>query len=323
MSEPLFEWSEVIHELISFLASFAAVGAVGFRYGVLRGRFAPVVARAGAADREPDFFGDAAATAAVIGLVGAIVQVVLFYLGLQAQAARKHLALGAAFSAGGTMTMLQVLFLLLELVGFVVAMRRVRVGWLLAAIGVLALALRGVFAGQWARLINPIHALMGGLWIGTLFVMVAAGIGASFRRDVPPARRGQVVSEMVRAFSPLALGAAAILALFGVITAWRHLHVLSNLWTTPYGLTLIVKLCLVAGVAALGAWNWRRVGPSLGAPEGAVVIRRSATSELTVALLVLITTAILVSMPAPRRPGPPGERAPGAPGPTPPGAVAR
>ena len=123
---------------------------------------------------------------------------------------------------------------------------------------------------------------------------------------------------MVNGFSPLALTMGGVVVLFGLITAWRHLHVLSNLWSTPYGYTLIGKLCFVAGVFGLGAWNWRRQRPTLGSETAAAFVRRSATAELTVAAIVLLITSVLVSLPAPRAPGAPtaapGSRAPSSPG---------
>jgi copper transport protein len=88
-----------------------------------------------------------------------------------------------------------------------------------------------------------------------------------------------------------------------VITAWRHLKTLSALWTTPYGITLIVKLCLVACVLALGAFNFRRQRPLLGTDAGAHSLRGSATAELAVATLVLVVTSLLVCMPSPKPPG--------------------
>jgi putative copper export protein len=41
----------------------------------------------------------------------------------------------------------------------------------------------------------------------------------------------------------------------------------------------------------------------LGSEPAAAAIRRSATAELTVAGVVLVITALLVSLPAPRPPG--------------------
>jgi len=71
------------------------------------------------------------------------------------------------------------------------------------------------------------------------------------------------------------------------------------------GYTLIAKLWVVALVFALGAWNWRRQRPTLGSEAAAASIRRSATAELTVAAIVLVITAVLVSLPSPRPPGEP------------------
>jgi putative copper export protein len=62
-------------------------------------------------------------------------------------------------------------------------------------------------------------------------------------------------------------------------------------------------LVVVGVVLALGAWNWRRQKPRMGSPEGAVRLRRSATTELMTAGVVLAITAILVSLPSPKRPG--------------------
>jgi putative copper export protein len=118
-----------------------------------------------------------------------------------------------------------------------------------------------------------------------------------------------MVAELVNAFSPLALASTAVLALFGVITAWQHLHTLDALWTTPYGITLIVKLVMVAVVLALGAWNWRRQKPLLGSEAGALSLRRTATRELLAAGVVLVITSVLVSLPSPKPPGAPPEEA--------------
>jgi len=104
----------------------------------------------------------------------------------------------------------------------------------------------------------------------------------------------------VARFSNLALAAGALLGVTGVITAWRHLKSWSALWTTSYGYAFDVKMCFVAVVAALGAWNWRRMRPRLGTEEAAGALRRSATAELVFAGIVLVITAVLVSLPSPK-----------------------
>jgi putative copper export protein len=242
---------------------------------------------------------EAARRAAAIGLIGTIVAAALLWYQLPGLAARRHSTV-AQLVAQNAGVELQIGFFVVALVGFVLALRGSRVGWWLAAIGFVCGLLRNAFLAQWGGLTNPLHVLAGGLWIGTLFVMLAAGISVVLNNELALDQRGPIISDMVYSFSPLALGAAPVLVLFGIIIAWKHLHVLSNLWMSPYGQTLIVKLCLVALVFALGAWNWRRQKPTLGSESGALAIRRSATMEVAVAALVLAATAVLLSIPAPR-----------------------
>lgn len=287
--EPLLQWPDALKEFIGFVALFLGAGAVGFRFFALR-------ARSAEADRA--FFDDAARRAAAIGLIGVAIGLVIAWTGLPELAARRHIASSTLLTSDPA-TMMQFGFLALALLGYVLASLRISVGWPLAAIGVIAGALRLAFLGQWSRLINPVHSLAAGLWIGTLFMVVVAGLSALLANEAP-ARRGPIAADMVNSFSPLALTMGGVVVLFGLITAWRHLHVLSNLWSTPYGYALIVKLLLAGTVFVLGAWNWRRQRPTLGTEDAAVSIHRSAIAELTVATLVLVATAIVVSLPSPK-----------------------
>jgi putative copper export protein len=294
---PLLESTDVVRQLVSFAANFVTAGAVGFRLAVARDGGAvgePAVARA---------YADAARRAALLGVLGAVVRVALMSAQLPEQAARARLAVGA-YVAATPAAAIQVALMAAMVVGFALAaMRagsaRVRAGWALAAVAVVGIPLRILVTGDVARVVNPVHMLAGGLWIGTLFVLVVVGLPAVLRGDVPRERRGAVVAEMVGRFSPLALGAASVLATFGVITAWRHLPEPSALWTTAYGRTLLVKLALVAAVVVLGALNWRRMRPRLGTDAATAAMRRSARAELAVAAIVLVVTAVLVSLPAP------------------------
>jgi putative copper export protein len=289
-TEPLIQWPEPIVQFIGFIAQFLAAGAIGFRFFALKGR---------RIESDRPFYVDAASRAAVLGLLGDLVSLVVMLWQLPGLAARKHLSAGA-FLIGDSQTALQFGFLVLAAIGFLIAARHVQAGWFLAAAGVVIGSLRAALAGKWASLINPIHVLAAGFWIGTLFVLVVAGLAALLKHESVRARRGAIAADMVNGFSPLALSMGGIVVLFGVITAWRHLHKLSALWTTPYGYALVVKLLFVAMVFGLGAWNWRRQRPTLGTDEAASSIHRSASAELLVAGIVLTITAILVSLPSPK-----------------------
>ncbi len=289
-ARPLLDWADPPRELIGFLGLFFGAGAVGFRYFALKGR---------EIETDRPFYDDAAQRAAIIGLIGTILSLALAAWELPALAARKHMD-PAAFATSDAATMMELGFLIIALFGFALGIARVGAGWVLAAIGVVVGALRVALLGRWSQLVNPVHSLAAGLWIGTLFVLVTAGLSSLLKNEQTRERRGAIAADMVNGFSPLALTMGAIVVVFGLITAWRHLHHLSALWTTPYGYTLIVKLVFVALVFGLGAWNWRRQRPILGTEPAAVAIRNSARAELTFAVLVLLVTSVLVSLPSPR-----------------------
>lgn len=296
-SRPLIDWTEPFVAYAGFIASFAATGAVGFRFAVLRERILPV--STGGADAELHRLANL--RAAAVGLCGALVSVGLFLTRAPGLAERQHTTIANVLTSG--QSGLQLLILLALAVGLILAMLRFSPGWWLAGLAVVAEALRPAFTGQWNRLANPIHMVAGGMWIGTLFIMVLAGLGSIPRSGLTPEARGLAGARMVNAFSPVALTSAAVLAASGITTAWLHLKYVAALWTTPYGWTLIGKLVVVAGVVGLGAWNWRRQRPMLGAEPATRLLRKSATAELIVAALVLAITSILVSLPSPHLPG--------------------
>jgi putative copper export protein len=68
--------------------------------------------------------------------------------------------------------------------------------------------------------------------------------------------------------------------------------------------TLLVKLGLLVGVMLAGAYNWRVVQRRLGPDDAAAQLRRSATVEVVLAVLVLLVTAVLVATPTPLGVGP-------------------
>jgi putative copper export protein len=305
---PLLHWSKPVTQFVGFVAAFLATGAVGFRYAAVRDR---LTRSDPAAAAERTVYGDAAQRAAALGLLAVVIQAVLLVTRLPAAAARAHVSVGQLVTTD-RQTAATCVLLGAAIVGLALAAARRWSGWPVAAVGIIAGPLVGILGGRWSRLVNPVHELVGGLWLGTLFVLVVAGLTSVLRDEPSRDRRGAIAADMVNGFSPLALTCGTLLVLSGLVTAWQHLNPLSSLWTTPYGYALLLKLCLVAVVFGTGAWNWRRLRPQLGSEDAAVAIRRSSTRELAAATLVLVVTAILVSLPSPRPPRPSGNGAPAA-----------
>jgi putative copper export protein len=288
---PAFSYTDALFELVQFVGYFLAIGAIGFRFGIVR-RLRGISEEAKRILR-PD-------NAALFGIIGVVLLFVSFLGAPYIGSISEHKSFAEVLPRNIAPFQLKMAVLLLALIGFAVVRASPSLGWSLAAIGIVVAVLQPVYTGKLAGKVNAVHILAASTWLGTLLVLTLVGIRGVIRVAPPGGTRAVVVSDLVNSFSPLALTAASIVALTGLTTAWLHLKRLSALWTTSYGVTLVVKLILVLIVATLGAWNWRRVRPSLGESGSEETIRRSATMELTVGALVLLATSVLVTLPSPR-----------------------
>ena len=273
----LIEWPKPFVEYAGFLAAYATIGAVAFRYAVL--------SRADMAMRD-----EAASRAAWIGAAGSALGAV--YLVVAAISSKK----------GHGVPVVPMTAIVAAGVAFVLAARRLTMAWALAALATTVFAVRGMHVEKWTSLVNPLHVIGGALWLGTLFVLVAAALPAALHEQAPVEQRGLAVAWLVHAFSPVALVGASLLALTGVITAVRHVKYLAAMWTTPYGFALDLKLVAVAAVAGFGYWNWQRLKPRLGDETAAREMHTNARYEIAMAGIVLVITGVLVSLPSPKLP---------------------
>jgi putative copper export protein len=290
-AETDFTALDVLHEYIGFVGSFFIVGAVSFYYLLLR----PALSTNAAA------MTSAARTAARIGCIGALLRLIATAMSINTTMTEKHLSFFTVASGRPSMIVAEVMTVIAVIAFAVaaVATRESTIAWAIAGIATLVVMLGGLITTKIGRVVNPLHVFAASMWIGTLFVLVAAGVTTAFGRTMQPAERGPTVAVLVNRFSTIALWSAGVLLLTGVTTAWMHLGQLSALWTSIYGKTLIVKLCLVAAVFVLGAYNNRRLKPSLETEEAARRLARSATFEIAIAAIVLVVTAVLVNLPAP------------------------
>jgi putative copper export protein len=288
---PAFSYIDATTELISFVGYFLAIGAVGFRYGIVR-------RTRGLTDEARGIL--RADNAALLGMLGVLLLALAALGGPYVSAIQEHKTFAESLPKNLAAFEFKLAMLALAFVGFALVRATPPLGWLVAAIGVLCVVLQPVYTGKLAGKVNAVHVLAASTWLGTLLVLAIVGIRGVIGSASAGQQRAVLVADLVNSFSPLALTAATIVALTGATTAWLHLKRVSALYTTSYGITLMVKLLLVLIVAMLGAWNWRRVRPSLGAEGSEHMIRRSSRMELAFAGLVLIVTSVLVTLPSPR-----------------------
>jgi copper transport protein len=300
MDEPLVDVAAWVRWL-GYAALFAVVGACTFRLLVARTVSDPVLPQS------------LARRSAVIGAIAALVLLGALLLRLYLQLEEfsdpeTPLSLEMAgpiitATAWGSGWRWQMAGALAALAGLASAIRW-RMGWGLAAIGTGVSVYAAVRTGHaiehpWGALgtaLQVAHLGSGAIWLGTLLLIVTAAYPAlRQRRD----DREPLLAALIQAYSPMALTAGIVTIALGLLLGWTYVGGFGPLFSSTYGRTLLVKVLLLGGVAATGAWNWRRVRPALGAAPGAARLRRSATIELVFGTLLLAVTAVLVALPAP------------------------
>jgi putative copper export protein len=213
--------------------------------------------------------------------------------------------MGAADIVAGTqwgrIWLLQIVAAAIAAGAFVWARHSTR-GWFAAAVAATVLAITPALGGHAAAslrfttlavLADSLHIVGAAGWLGSLLVLVTVGIPIVTRDERE--ERWQVIASLVNAFSPAALSFAAMVALTGLVAAWLRVGTFAALWSSSYGQTLLVKLAVLLPLAGTGAYNWRRIRPALGTEGATGTLRRTATIELVVALVVICITSVLVA----------------------------
>lgn len=294
-------WAKAGSKFIGFMATFGVFGALGFWLVRMRTQAWLDTMDTGAARVIVPAFQRVDRRAAIIGEIGAWLLLVEFAAIVWRSLAASHVEM-AATKLAEPEDYAQLILTPGLIIAFWFAMKGRRGGWQAALVLGVGLAFCQLVTGRWQALVNPLHGAAAALWLGTLFVIVVAALPVILQEPVDRASRGPLIAGLMARFSPLALFAAGFVALSGVLTSWLHLKYVSALWTTPYGRMLIIKLVFVACIVVMGALNWQRVLPMLGAETGAEKLRRVSNWELVFALIVLVVTAVLVGTPQPKLP---------------------
>lgn len=121
--------------------------------------------------------------------------------------------------------------------------------------------------------INTTHIIAGCLWGGTIIAFVWMRI--TMRHYATSA-----IAESAARLSTLATVALITVITTGLINGWNRFELLSELWSSNYGITLIIKLGFVAAMMAIGAANRFYIVP-------AVVRAQSGASQRLLRLLYI------------------------------------
>ena len=289
----------------TFVALLGVIGAIAFR----------IVLKIMVLQRSPAgaaISAEAGTRAAVLGFSLAVGLLVIGIVRLIAQSYALHggsnaldttlIAAMLTRTVWGTAWLLQLAGTAVVLVGFLLVRRTNQVGWLIAASGAVILAFTPGLSGHATAterfaplpvITDALHVIGAAGWLGSLLFVIAVGVPVALR--LQPGTRAAAIAALVNAFSPTALFFAGLTVATGVFAAWLHLETIPALWESAYGRTLLVKLAVLTGVFGTGAYNWLRVKPALGEEVATSRLRRSATFELAVGIVVLAVTAVLVA----------------------------
>lgn len=141
-----------------------------------------------------------------------------------------------------------------------------------------------------------VHLTAVGIWVGGLFWLLLGIRGAG------PEARGAAVGRFVT----VATAMLVVVLVTGLARATVELGSLTALVDTGYGITLVVKVVLVAGLAGLGALNHFYWAPAVRRGDAGPAARKfslNSRGELVVALCILAATAVLSGLaPPPPKP---------------------
>ncbi len=162
-----------------------------------------------------------------------------------------------------------------------------------------------------------LHLVAAGIWVGGLFHLALTMPKAVSGPD----RRGRLhlFHSVIPIFTRLAIASTILIVLTGVYNSLMHIDRFGELWSTPYGKTLLVKVLLVVPMLLLGGVNTFIIHPrasrliekeeidSTNTPTYLDrSFSRSVTIEAGLGVMVLLVASILVFL-QPAREHAPGQ----------------
>ena len=131
---------------------------------------------------------------------------------------------------------------------------------------------------------DSLHAAAAAAWVGGLVALTLH----VFNRD-----RG--AAEGVRRFSVLALAAVVVLAFSGIASAYTRLERPEDLWSTAYGVLVVIKVFLLVALTLVAAQSRRTAAAGVAEGHGPSRMRWIVTETLLMATTVGIAVGITLT----------------------------
>ncbi|MGB1428746.1 MAG: copper resistance D family protein [Cycloclasticus sp.] len=134
-----------------------------------------------------------------------------------------------------------------------------------------------------------IHLIGIAIWVGVLFPL--------YRLSSDPAQI-TTTEEIAHRFGRLAMIFVPVLLIAGGWMAYQLVNSFTNLFTTGYGQTLLIKVVITTGLLTLAAANKLRFVPALRVGDSAALkhLKYSVLAEIMLVIFILSTTAVLTSV---------------------------
>ena len=140
-----------------------------------------------------------------------------------------------------------------------------------------------------SKLAIVLHYSAFSAWIGSLYPLCLL----SFSKDI------SFIRNRVKAFGDWAVFMVAVLIIAGGFMLLDLFGSIDEIFSTDYGMVVLVKLTLVIAILGIAAINRVRLTPNIVSQKGVRQFRNSVTIEIFVALLILIVTTYLSTVVGP------------------------
>ena len=145
-----------------------------------------------------------------------------------------------------------------------------------------------------------VHVLSVSVWTGGVVALLWCVLLPRRDRTAEDARP---LGAAVWRFSVTALIATALLITAGALQAFDRLVLINDLYETPYGIALAVKIVLVVVALTIGAFNLLRWGPRLRAGIRArTALIRDTVAETAIFVVIIVAASFLTAFAPPAQP---------------------